>query len=72
MELKTKPFDCVEMKNRIQAALAEKYAGLSDQERFERIERELNTSDDEVARWWRKMSSTRSSVGRGERWTSST
>lgn len=36
-----KAFDCVEMKNEIQRELRAEYAGLSDAERHERIEKKL-------------------------------
>jgi hypothetical protein len=52
---KPKAFDCVQMKNEIQARLAKKYAGLTLAERSERIEHELATSDDPIAIWWRKV-----------------
>ena len=52
---KTKTFDCVEMKNKIQAQLAAEYRGLTDEERRRRIADELATSDNPVARKWRTM-----------------
>ncbi len=50
-----KKFDCVEMKNTIQAKLAQEYAGLTDAEVRARIEEKLATSDDPVARKWRSL-----------------
>ena len=55
MKPKTKTFDCVEMKREIQARLAEKYKGMSDEERFTQLKCELMTSDDTIAKWWRKV-----------------
>ena len=52
---KTKTFDCVEMKNKIQARLAEEYRGLTDEERRRKIAHELASSDDPVARKWRAI-----------------
>ncbi len=67
MEAKSKPFDCLEMKNRIHAQLAEQDAGLTDDQRRERIERDLMTSDDEIARWWRQPCKDRMSAGNNSR-----
>ena len=50
-----KDFDCVEMKNAIQARRRQQYEGLSDEEVRKRIDAELATSDDPVARKWRKI-----------------
>lgn len=50
---KKKAYDCVEMKNAIQAKQREEYAGLTDDEVRARIEQKLATSDDPVARKWR-------------------
>ena len=52
---KTKTFDCVEMKNRIQAELREEYEGLSEDEIAARRRAWLETSDDPVARKWRQL-----------------
>ena len=52
---KIKTFDCVEMKDRIQAQLANEYRGLTDEEKRRRIADELATSDDPVARKWRAV-----------------
>ena len=52
---KKKAFDCVEIKNDVQAKLRTEFAGLSDEEERARITRELETSDDVVARKWRKL-----------------
>lgn len=54
---KSKTFDCVEMKNRIQRKLREEWKDLSDEQVRERIHRHLETSDDELARWWRQVRS---------------
>jgi hypothetical protein len=54
-----KSFDCVEMKNTIQARLREKYAGLADEEIESRRRRWLETSDDPLAKWWRDIQATR-------------
>ena len=50
-----KAFDCVEMKNNAQAQLRAEFAGLTDEEERARITRELETSDDIVARKWRRL-----------------
>ena len=54
-----KKFDCVEMKDRIQAEMLREYEGLSDEEVRERIQLKLETSDSVVAKKWRKMQSTK-------------
>jgi len=53
--MKTKKFDCVRMKNEIQAKLLRQYAGLSDEQRAALIERELAVSDSPVAKLWRRL-----------------
>lgn len=50
---KTKSFDCVEMKNAIQAQLRKEHEGLSDEEIERRRRAWLETSDDRLAKWWR-------------------
>lgn len=53
---KAKKFDCVKMKNDIQARLAEEYRGLTDEQIQERIHHKLATSNSPVAQLWRKAS----------------
>lgn len=50
-----KAFDCVVMKDQIQARHREEYQGMSDEERRRSVEGKLATSDDLVARKWRKL-----------------
>jgi hypothetical protein len=50
-----KSFDCVEMKNGIQALLRKEHEGLSDEEIERRRRAWLETSDDRLARWWRSI-----------------
>jgi hypothetical protein len=50
-----KKFDCVKMKDEIQARLLAEYRGLSDEEITRRIHRKLEASDSPVARWWRAI-----------------
>ena len=50
---RTKSFDCVEMKNAIQAQLRKEYEGLDDAEILRRRRQWLETSDSAVAKWWR-------------------
>ena len=52
---KTKVFDCVEMKNRIQAEISKENEGLSEVEITERRRVLLETSDDPVAKKWRQL-----------------
>ena len=52
---KKKTFDCVEMKRALQARVLGQRRRLGDAE-YERRHREwLETSDDSLARWWRKV-----------------
>ena len=50
-----KSFDCVEMKNQIQARIMADDEGLSDAEIRSRRQRMLETSDSLVARKWREI-----------------
>ena len=50
-----KEFDCVQMKGTVQARLRSDFAGLSDEEERTHIAHELDTSDDPVARKWRRI-----------------
>ena len=50
-----KKFDCVKMKDDIQAKLAKEQEGLSDEEIDRRRRQWLETSDDPLARWWRSL-----------------
>jgi len=52
---RTKSFDCVTMKTEVQAKLRQDFAGLSDEEERTRITQELESSDDVVARKWRRI-----------------
>ena len=52
---KKKGFDCLEMKDEVQAKLRSDFEGLTDEEERTHITRELDTSDDFVARKWRRL-----------------
>ena len=52
---KVKEFDCVRMKDEIQARLARQWRGLTDEEIRERIQRKLATSKSPIAQLWRKL-----------------
>jgi hypothetical protein len=58
---KVKSFDCVEMKNAIQAQLRKEYEGLDEREIVRRRRQWLETSDSPVAEWWRTMQTVRQS-----------
>ncbi|MCG3130715.1 MAG: hypothetical protein FLDDKLPJ_01487 [Phycisphaerae bacterium] len=60
-----KEFDGVEMKNRIQAEIQRENEGLSDQERREKLHRELETSDDPLSRKWREWKMSKPAPNRG-------
>lgn len=51
---KPKQFDCIQMKNDIQAGMLRKYRGMTDDEIQADIERQLATSDSPVANLWRQ------------------
>ncbi len=59
MFAKTKTFDCVEMKNRIQAELLAEEQRLGAEEVARRHEEWLKTSNDPLAVWWRNISSAK-------------
>lgn len=50
-----KTFDCIAMKDAIQAKLAKEYEGLTDAERWRRVEEKLATSNSAAARKWREI-----------------
>ncbi|GMU35912.1 MAG: hypothetical protein KJ057_01235 [Phycisphaerae bacterium] len=62
MPQEKKTFDCVELKNRIQAEIARENDGLTADERRKRIRHELETSDDPVARTRRSPASREMTV----------
>lgn len=51
-----KAFDCVEMKNRLQAELREEEQRLWADEIRRRRQQWLETGEDALARWWRSIS----------------
>jgi len=51
----SKAFDCVRMKNEIQAKLARERRGLSDEEVLDLINHDLETSDSPLAQLWRRI-----------------
>jgi hypothetical protein len=59
-----KAFDCLKMKDDIQASLSKKWAGLTDDEIRERMYRELDSAEDVVAQWWRSIGQTEQAVER--------
>ncbi len=56
MVTRVKEFDCVAMKDAIQAQHAKEYAGLSQDEIRRRIQEKLETSEHPAAVWWRRIS----------------
>ena len=51
----SKRFDCVQMKNDIQAQLLKEYAGLTDAEQMDSMRKELSASDAPAAKFWRRI-----------------
>lgn len=47
--------DCIRLKDEIQARLRKNWEGLSDAEIRERINRDLDTSEEPIAVWWRRI-----------------
>ena len=56
--VKTKPFDCVEMKRRIQQEMAEEEARLGREETERRRAAWKESSAAPLARWWRTLTRT--------------
>lgn len=54
-----KTFDCVQMKDEIQARLRAEWQGLTEQEIRARVREHLETSDSTVAKWWRAIHGAR-------------
>jgi hypothetical protein len=52
---KDKAFDCVSLKDDIQARLLSEWRGLSPAEVRQRVEKEPTDSDDPIARKWRRL-----------------
>jgi len=50
-----KTFDCVELKNAIQAKQRREWKGLSDEEVRRRVQQRLDASNDPLARKWRRL-----------------
>jgi hypothetical protein len=50
-----KEIDCIRLKDEIQAQLRKNWEGLSDAEIRERINRDLDTSEEPIAVWWRRI-----------------
>ena len=50
-----KTFDCVKMKNAIQAKQRREWKGLPDEEVRRRIQQRLDASNDPLARKWRRL-----------------
>ncbi len=53
MSKRQKQFDCVEFKNKLQAHVREKNAGLTPEEAAARVTKWIEESDDSLARHWR-------------------
>lgn len=55
MAVKTKPFDCVRMKDEIQAKMLKEEAAIGKRVAENRRKRWLDKSNDELARLWRSV-----------------
>lgn len=53
------------MKNKIQEKLAVERSGMSDADIRSGIERELATSDEPIAQWWRTVAAAKEALARG-------
>ena len=58
-----KKFDCVQMKNDIQARLRTQWQGLTEEEIRARVREHLETSESSVAKWWRAIQAARPRTG---------
>ncbi len=63
MSKKTKQFDCLAMKDEIQAKLYEERQRLGDQEQIRRMRHRLATSDDPLSKWFRAVSRKNTNAG---------
>ena len=61
----TKTFDCVAMKNEIQAKLLRERAGMTDAEVHALVQERLRSSKSPVAQLWRRLTAARGE-GSGE------
>jgi hypothetical protein len=52
---RAKQFDCVKMKDEIQAKLLKQWHGLSDEEIRQEVQRKLAISDSPLAKLWRSL-----------------
>jgi hypothetical protein len=57
-----KTFDCVEMKNAIQAQLSKKREGMSNAEVRTQIQQKIETSNSPVAQLWRILRSRKAAL----------
>lgn len=55
-------FDCLKLKDEIQAKLLEEWRGLSDEQVRERIQRELESSSEPIAKSWRRQRTPRTAT----------
>lgn len=58
------PFDCVEMKNRIQSKLLREYEGLTAEEERRKRLRKLETADSPAARLWQAACKRKATASR--------
>jgi len=56
-----KAFDCVQMKDEIQARLRAEWQGLTEDEIRARVREHLETSDSSIAKWWRTVQAAKQS-----------
>jgi len=52
---RSKTFDCVQMKDEIQARLRAEWQGLTEEEIRAKVPEHLETSDSSIAKWWRSV-----------------
>ncbi len=57
-----KDFDCLKLKDEIQAKLRKEWQGLTDEQIRERIRHDLDTSEEPLAVWWRDVTSRRAAA----------
>jgi len=58
---KAKNFDCVQMKNDIQEKLYARRAGMTPAQQRADMDKQLESSDSLIAKWWRDVKPARAS-----------
>lgn len=60
-----KKFDCLQMKEELQAKVQKKWEGLSDEEILHEVRDYLNSSKSDLAYWWRSIPYEQAAISQG-------